>query len=725
MISFVKPTGTKPLQTLPLDFNWKRYVELNDDVKEIYNTEEAATQHYMYEGHAQNRRYVLKNLPSDFNWNEYLGLNADVYIACNTHGSAIMHYEFHGFKESRLYSIKQAGFPDDFQWELYRTMNPEFHEQIQCEITAINHYYTYGMKHNLPHNYVFKNVPSDFNWELYRELNDDVKEHFQTELQCKLHYETDGYIQDRRYNIPEKDIPEDFDWRVYVELNTDVKKTHNSEIRAKIHYYITGKNEGRIYKLCHTPVDFDPNIYLELNDSIPKFYQVSELMVKLHYDLFGRHDKLPYLAIFKCVPLDFNWKDYVHLNPDISDICTTELRAKSHYERLGFHQTRKYFISPEEKAQISEYAEKQILTYEKHPFLFHKFILGLSKPDNEIKYNIISNISTDYVKEHQMVAHLHCYNIDKFEHFYAKYMNVIQLHCSLSIVTFSIGNELNIPKYDNMVVLHVPNIGMDIGAKYACIDFMKKKGVDYNHILFLHSKQDDLMRKAYWEPLLLNMAHIVRIMKTDTKIGIFVPPLIFMGDYANIIYKDHFIDPKNVTCRWNFGNSLYMNDWDRYYQYQEKNCLFPEGNCFVSNKAVAEMLYGDTMMYNLLNAPTSFDAVWVKAYYGGRMLKDVGQNIREIYRFFRSSHSSHSRTRVYGNNIAWGAGHKGHADNMIEHSYERMVFKAVQKLGLQVKIMPWINRSEYLATLDKYNYEVNVMLRNHEIETNELKDDTY
>jgi len=724
MVSFIVPLNSVPLRTLPLDFNWKTYVELNEDVKEIYNTKEAATQHYMYEGHAQNRRYVLKNLPSEFQWEEYLGLNVDVYAACKTRISAIMHYEFHGFKENRLHSIKGANFPDDFEWEMYRTMNPEFHEKIQCKITAIKHYYTYGMKHGLPHKYIFKHVPADFDWILYRELNDDVKEHFQTEMQCKLHYETDGYIQDRRYNIPEKDIPDDFDWKVYVELNPNVKKTHNSEIRAKIHYYITGKNECCIYKLCHTPQDFNANIYLELNDTIPKEYQVSDLMLKLHYDLFGRHDKLPYLAIFKYVPLDFNWKDYVYLNPDISDICTTEIRAKSHYERLGFHQTRKYFISQEEKAQISEYVEKQKLTYEKYPFLFHKFILGLSNPDNAIKYSIISNISTDNVKEHQMVAHLHCYNIDKFEYFYAKYMNVIRLHCSLSIVTYGVGNELNIPKYDNMVVLHIPNIGMDIGAKYACIDFMKRKGVDYNHILFLHSKQDDLMRKAYWEPLLLNMGQIVRLVQTDKKIGVFVPPLIFMGDYANIIYKDHFVDPKNVTCRWNAGNSPYMNDWDKYYQYQEKNCLFPEGNCFVSKRSVAEMLYGDTMMYNLLNTTTSFDAVWVKAYYGGRMLKDVGQNIREIYRFFRSSHSSHSRTRVYGNNIAWGAGHKGHADNMIEHSYERMVFKAVQKLGLQVKIMPWINRSEYLATLDKYNYEVNVMLRNHEIETNELKDDT-
>jgi hypothetical protein len=442
-------------------------------------------------------------------------------------------------------------------------------------------------------------------------------------------------------------------------------------------------------------------------------------MVKLHYDLFGRHDKLPYLAEFTHVPQDFNWKDYIYLNPDISDICTTEIRTKAHYERLGFHQTRTYFITDEEKTQMTVRIEKQKSLYEKYPYLFHKFVLGLSKPESLIKYNIISGISIDNTMRHNIVAHLHCYNIDKFEYFFSKYMNVIQLHCSILIVTFSVGNELNIPKYDNMVVINAPNVGMDIGGKYVCIDFLKKKRIDYKHILFLHSKNDDVMRKSYWEPLLLNMSQIVRVMQTDKQMGIFVPPLIFMGDYANIIYKDHFIDPKNVTCRWNLGNSLYVNDLDRYYQYQQQNYLFPEGNCFVSNRSIAEMLYGDTSMYNLLNTPTSFDAVWVKSYYGGRMLKEVGHNIREIYRFYRSHRS---RDRVHGNNIAWGAGHKGHADNMIEHSYERMVFKAVQKLGYRVKIMPWINRSEYLTTLEKFNYDVNVMLRNHELDENELKD---
>ena len=217
------------------------------------------------------------------------------------------------------------------------------------------------------------------------------------------------------------------------------------------------------------------------------------------------------------------------------------------------------------------------------------------------------------------------------------------------------------------------------------------------------------MRKSYWEPLLLNMAQIVRSIQNDEHIGIFVPPLIFMGDYANIIYRDHFIDPNNVTCKWNMGNAYYMNDLDGYCGFQSKNFLFPEGNCFISNKAIADMLYGDASKYNLLNTNVSFDAVWVKSFYGGRMLKEVGQNIREIFRFFRSHRS---RERIYPNNLAWGAGHRGHADNMYEHSYERIIFKVVQKLGYTVKIMPWVKTSDYLATLERYNQTVNQLLKN-------------
>jgi hypothetical protein len=712
MMQFIKPSHSSLLKKLPDDFDWKLYVDLNDDVRQVYNSEEAATQHYLYEGHAQNRRYSVKHLPVDFDWKVYLALNRDVYNVCKTRGAAIMHYELHGHLESRNYSRKQVNIPDDFDWEVYRDLNPNYSHSLLCEITSLSHFHVYGRSNNLPYKYIFDHIPINFDWNAYRELNQHAKLHCITELQCKIHYEKTGRLLKYRYCVPAEEIPDDFEWKTYLELNTDVKAYNNSEFFAKVHYYMTGKNEGRIYKLRHTPKDFDWELYLELNDSIPEQYTQSEIAAKLHYDLFGVKDGLMYIAKFQYVPDDFNWEHYVILNPDIATICTSEIRAKLHFDRYGIYQSRKYIQTEADNVQPSADMERQKMVYAKFPHLFHKYLLGISTSQTPMNYNVLSSRSASDSFNHNIVAHLHCYNIDKFEHFYSNYLNVIALHCSFLVVTFSVGNELNLPKYDNMAVIHVSNVGMDIGGKYVCVDFLKKKSIDYKYILFLHSKQDDSMRKAYWEPLLLNMAQIVRIMQTDEQIGIFVPPLIFMGDYANIIYKEHFIDPKNVTCKWNLGNSLYMNDMDRYYQYQSKNFLFPEGNCFVSNRAIAEKLYGDASMYNLLNTATSFDAVWVKAYYGGRTLKDVGQNIYEVFRFFRTHRS---RERIYPNNIAWGAGHKGHADNMIEHSYERMVFKVVQKLGYRVKIMPWVTHSTYLTTLDNYNREVNEMLKNSDL----------
>ena len=194
------------------------------------------------------------------------------------------------------------------------------------------------------------------------------------------------------------------------------------------------------------------------------------------------------------------------------------------------------------------------------------------------------------------------------------------------------------------------------------------------------------------EPLVLNLKEIYADIKKN-KLGIFVPPLIYMGDYANIIYKDHFIEPQNITCKWNLGNSLYLNDMDHYYEFNKNNYIFPEGNCFICKHEVATCLYGNSELYNLLNTEKSFDAVWVKSYYGGRKLKTIGPTIFDIYRFYTTTRA---RPRLYPNNIAWGQGHKGHPDNMYEHSFERIVFKAVHKLGFRVKVMPHDNKDTEL-----------------------------
>ena len=737
---------------LPRDFNWVKYLELNEDVAKVYNTKETAEAHYLRDGIKQKRRYFVNNIPHDFEWKTYLGLNHDVYTVCKNKSGAIMHFENHGFSENRKYKLEQVEM-EDFKWENYILNNPDIQSKVRNEIEAICHYYKVGQKLNLsykddvpnlpcdfnwkgylklnrvntknilteidakihyvtegfykkyPYTLIDSDIPDDFNWQIYCELNQDVKTICKNEEDAKIHYLKDGITQERRYKIPEEQLPSDFDWVAYLEFNPDVKKMYHNEILAKLHYYITGQRENRIYKLHHTPEDFDWQLYLDLNESISKQYRKNELTAKLHYDLFGHPQSLPYKENFENVPEDFDWRKYVEYNRDIAHICSSEIKAKVHYNSYGIYQARNYKPEQEEQNQTQFAIHKK---YQKYPFLFHKYLLNISPDTNLIEYKEITTSNVDFNKACRLVGHLHCYNIEQFEPFYQSYMNIIEKYCEIIVVTYSIGNESKIIVRKNMVILKCQNIGMDIGGKYVCSYYLKKKNVLYNYILFLHSKTDNNLRKLYWEPLLSNM-HDIYIDIRKNKLGIFVPPLIYMGDYANVIYKDHFIEPQNITCKWNLGNSLYLHDIDQYYEFEKNNYIFPEGNCFICKCEIADQLYGNAELYNLLNTEKSFDAVWVKSYYGGRKLKQTGNNIYDIYKFFTTTRI---RPRIYPNNIAWGQGHKGHPDNMYEHSFERIVFKATHKLGYKIKVMPHNNDPALKQNIIAFTKKINEYMYN-------------
>jgi len=688
---------------LPKDFDWKTYIFINDDLEKFCSTREQAESHYIHDGSKNKRMYKTINLPSDFDWECYLGLNYDVYNVCKSRTSAIMHYEKHGFYEDRIYKLEQTDIPVDFNWTTYIHTN-SLDDKITNKIEAINHYYKVGQSENLSYQHIFKNVPKDFNWIVYCELNKDVQEICKNETDAMLHYDKDGHNQNRRYKIPEEELPDDFDWITYSELNTDVKVLYSGETLSKLHYIITGKKEGRIYKFVHVPENFDHKLYLELNDTISKEYKESEYTAKLHYDLFGYQQGLPYTENFQNVPADFDWKLYINFNPDIADICTSEIKAKAHYNNYGVYQSRVYNQHQKEKQKQS------MMDYMLYPFLFHKYILNISKESKNIPYNIVQHSSLKE-KTIKLVAHLHCFNIDKFALFYQNYIEKIKQYCQLIIITFSAGNVRSknneIFENNNIVIIQCENRGMDIGGKYVCLNYLQKKEVYYDSILFLHSKTDDQLRKLYWEPLLNNLNEIQNSLQEKTHIGIYVPPLIYMGDYACVIYKDHFAEPKNITCKWNFGNSLYLNDMERYHNLEKSNYIFPEGNCFVCKKKIADELFGNPKLYNLLNTTKTFDAVWVKSYYGLKKLKEMGPSIFDIYKFYRTTHH---RPRLYANNIAWGQGHKGHPDNMYEHSFERIVFKIVQKLGYKVQVMPHIKDDTFINNLKIYNEKINDLL---------------
>ena len=683
---------------LPSDFHWEKYLEINDDVKICYPTKEGAISHYLRDGIKQKRIYKTLHLPNDFDWEIYLALNKDVYTICKSKTAAIMHYENHGFHEKRFYKYKQVNIPIDFDWEMYCILN---NINITNKIEAIAHYLKTGMREK----YLYKlnsiddiqeNLPDDFNIELYKKLN-NLDYICKTEIDCVKHYLLHGKKNNLPYLLPKNFIPDDFDWITYVELNTDVKEIFNEESLAKYHYYITGKNENRIYKFAHTPKDFDWKIYLELNETISDNYKKNEYTAKLHYDLFGYNESLPYQLSLTKLPDDFDWKNYTLLNKDITTIQNNELKAKKHYICFGKYQNRPY-----KKEHIINNNSSKFIRYS---FLFHKYILNIKNVSNTIQYTIVNNTIIEKKKHHLLIAHLHCYNGDKFNDFYKNYINKIIAYCDFIIVTYSIG-KISIDNDNNCIFIRCLNQGMDIGGKFVCIDFLKKNKVNYHSILFLHSKTDPYIRKLYWEPIINNLHSIVKNIKKNQHIGIYVPPLIYMGDYATIVYKDNFVNPDNVTCKWNFGNSLYLDDIDCYLKLNSNNFLFPEGNCFICNKDIAQQLYGNKMLYNLLNDNKSVDIVWIKSLYSNRGFK-TGNTIYEIYDFFKQT-TDHV---VYPNNISWGVGHEGHADNMYEHSFERIVFKVVEKLKYKIEILPYKKDATYIDKLKQLNDKINNMLQ--------------
>ena len=123
---------------LPHDFNWKTYLEINDDVARICNNEETAKQHFLRDGFYQKRLYKTIHLPNDFDWEIYLGLNQDIYSVCKNKPASIMHYEKHGFSEKRKYSFKQANIGEDFHWKQYILKNPSLKKRNAISIIFLD-----------------------------------------------------------------------------------------------------------------------------------------------------------------------------------------------------------------------------------------------------------------------------------------------------------------------------------------------------------------------------------------------------------------------------------------------------------------------------------------------------------------------------------------------------------------------------------------------------------
>jgi len=260
--------------------------------------------------------------------------------------------------------------------------------------------------------------------------------------------------------------------------------------------------------------------------------------------------------------------------------------------------------------------------------LFHKYFLKIAKVSNEINYSVIQNYSLHEFKERKYYAHLHCYDISKFNEIYKPYIDKISEYFSV-IVTYSIGKNI-INRTERFVILQIPNKGMDIGAKFCAIAFLNKENIQYEYVLFLHSKSNPETRRKYFEPLINNLDEefIENINQNDA----YFPDIQWeiVGDRLKWVSNNsEFKNHENTN--WPERNLLYRNELLKYLGVNNHTNRFIEGNCYILSKQVIHKLYTDPLLYNILNTETSFDYNWVSKAY------NIQGNIYQVYKLFQKN----------------------------------------------------------------------------------------
>jgi hypothetical protein len=392
----------------------------------------------------------------------------------------------------------------------------------------------------------------------------------------------------------------------------------------------------------------------------------------------------------------FNWVHYVLLNPDLfyANIHTREL-ALNHFKNNGEKEDRKTILDLDEyndyiymyinykteikgffydkimEKKIKEtYTDEEWKLFNKYPYLFHKYLLFIKNPKTPIQYKIAkqSPITKKYI------CAIHCYDLNVFDEYFSSYLNELATYFDI-IVTYCLDNYDIVNKY-NFTFIISQNIGMDIGGKFLSMKFLNDMRVDCDYIFFIHSKSDRNKRKSYIEPLTRNLIKINDIMNSDKNVGAFIPPWLYLGCMP-LMYGLYDERQYNID---NFGiNEIYINDLKDFLNLHNNINIFLEGNVFILNKKVADVLYSNIYVFNALNFVDSFDYNWVNNYYS---LND--QNISSVYK-------KQKQLNLHPNNLSTKLGHNGLADGMIEHSMERLIFQSCQKCNMRVILFDRVN----------------------------------
>jgi hypothetical protein len=307
--------------------------------------------------------------------------------------------------------------------------------------------------------------------------------------------------------------------------------------------------------------------------------------------------------------------------------------------------------------------------YEKYYYLFNKYNMSLSDPSISIPY-IVSQ--TARISKPQL-CHFHIYDIDKIEEFDTYISNIEQLFNI--IITYSVGTMPS--KLRNITFLKILNKGYDIGGKICALEYINKNTIEYNYILFLHSKSELKMRKVFIDPLCKNMNRLTiihNLMTYDDKLLAIFPDYIF----KNELYE---------------SDINYYNEILDYLKIDNTDKVFAAGNCMVFKRKLVDRIFSNNLniFYNILNSNTSFDLNWFMIK--NNIKRDTSLN--EVYKKFLIN--------KIGNNLPLHGTSNSFPDGMVEHVFERIWINVIQHMKGHYLVLPISN------LMDIYNIKINAI----------------
>ena len=457
--------------------------------------------------------------------------------------------------------------------------------------------------------------PNNFNYYTYIKLNPDILSLKEPKLILKHFLET-GQKENR--NVYE--LPINFNWQLYVHLNNlDFKNKYEAE-----NHYLTLGIHSNLLTSELLPNNFSVENYIKCNPELKYFNQIDAIK---HFIKIGKTNN-NYMRL----PKKFNTQDYIKLNPDLQ--LTTEKDIIEHFIKFGIYENR---------------------MIENKKLNFNKKILGICH---------IGNINV----------------FKKMEKYINNLINVNSSNYSVHIFA-NIINTLSIPeidyikkKYPQIKIIISENLGFDIASLFQILKACKNANLDFDYVIKIHTKTDDILRDKLLKPILgsINRILIILDILKDEKIGLIgsAKSMCYNYDKLAVHNQNHL---EYLLEKYKIGI--------KYYE----SIQFIGGTMFWIKFEIFKQMFWSYDFDNIIsefNGDNSFDWNW----YLCANMKYI-KNISEI----KTKEQSYKHYLDYGqiNNLSPNIFHalkfktKSIAlrDGMIEHAYERFFSYAVEHYG--------------------------------------------